>query len=97
MVNRTWPSVLAPNFPVDRDPDLASDFYERLDAWIREFESNLDEDHDVGVRLVSFGQALFLHLADITWWNPALIRFDGPPTRGIRCSSSSMQARLACC
>lgn len=57
--------------------DLASDFYQRLAQWIRDFEADLDGDTEVGARLVNFGQALTFHLTDMSYWNPALIRFDG--------------------
>lgn len=67
--------------PIDFGPpkraDLAEDFYARLVEWIGDFEAGLDVEHEVGVRLVSFGQALVFHLTDMSWWNPALIRFDG--------------------
>lgn len=68
-----------PPVPQVRLPDghMASGLYDRLTAWIQEFEEGLDADHEVGVRLVAFGQALVFHLTQMSWWNPALIRFDG--------------------
>ena len=69
--------------------NLASEFYERLMEWIRDFDASLDEAHEVGVRLVSFGQAVVFHLADIGYWNPSLISFmgttdDGQPVKLIQ-------------
>jgi hypothetical protein len=55
----------------------AKAFYESLAEWIKEFEATLDADHEVGVRLVSFGDAVTFHLTDMSYWNPQLIRFDG--------------------
>lgn len=85
-------SSLMPRFemPLSTMPDpsaftqhLASGFYERLKTWIIEFESSIDEEHEVGVRLVSFGQAVTFHLLDIRYWNPLLIRFDGVSEDGL--------------
>jgi len=60
----------------------ASAFYKRLVEWINEFEKSLDPEHEVGVRLVSFGPEVVFHLTDITYWNPSLIRFDGTLDNG---------------
>lgn len=59
------------------DANLASAFYHRLTEWITNFDKSLDEEHEVGVRLVSFGQTIIFHLTDMSYWNPSLIRFDG--------------------
>ena len=56
---------------------LASDFHSRLVTWINEFEAELDEESEVAVRLVNFGQTFAFHLSDVTFWNPAMLRFDG--------------------
>jgi hypothetical protein len=61
---------------------LAKGFHRRLVEWIAEFESSLDADHEVALRLVSFGQTMQFHLTDLSWWNPSLIRFDGVTERG---------------
>jgi hypothetical protein len=37
------------------NPNAASEFQKRLMGWIADFEKNLDQEHEVGVRLVSFG------------------------------------------
>jgi len=57
--------------------NLASEFNKRLYHWIKQFDESLDEQHEVGVRLVTFGQTVVFHLTDITFWNPSLIRFIG--------------------
>jgi len=59
------------------DGGMASGFYERLTKMIAEFESNLDGEHEVGVRLVNFGHEVTFHLSDIGYWNPFLIWFEG--------------------
>jgi hypothetical protein len=78
----TMPSYLMPEIfrmPAmpKMDGHLASGFHERLIKWINEFEAELDDQTEVGVRLVSFGQTITFHLSDISFWAPQLIRFDG--------------------
>lgn len=65
-----------------KDYNLASEFYTRLVKWINDFEELLDEEHEVGVRLVSFGQTIVFHLDDISYWNPSLIKFIGKTGEG---------------
>lgn len=57
--------------------DNADGFYERLTDYIINFEKELDEAHEVGARLVSFGQAITFHIEDLGYWNPSLITFSG--------------------
>src|SRR5258708_5811223 len=64
------------------DGHLASGFHERLQKMVRDFENELDSDSEVGVRLVSFGQVLTFHLANIGYWNPLLITFEGETDNG---------------
>jgi hypothetical protein len=80
-------SMLPPSLPVmpeipKMDGHLASGLRERLTEWIQDFESTLDPDHEVGARLVSFGETLVFHIDAISWWNPSLIRFDGIDDNG---------------
>jgi hypothetical protein len=64
------------------NPNLASEFYRRLADWIQRFDDSLDEEHEVGVRLVSFGQSVTFHLQDMSYWNPSLISFKGVTQEG---------------
>jgi Family of unknown function (DUF6173) len=59
------------------EANLASEFYNRLVQWINKFNEGLDNEHEVGVRLVNFGQTITFHLKDISYWNPSLIMFQG--------------------
>ena len=49
----------------------------RLEAQIRLFESELDADHDVGIRLVNFGSEITFQVTDIGSVEPDLIIFTG--------------------
>lgn len=62
---------------VPYDGNLASEFHKRLFSWIAEYDQGLDNEHEVGLRLVSFGQTVTIHLQHIGDWNPSLMRFAG--------------------
>lgn len=51
--------------------------YTRLKEYILDFEAGLDEEHEVGARLVSFGQTLTFHIDDIGYYGPDIITFSG--------------------
>jgi hypothetical protein len=55
----------------------ASEFQKRLVEWIKEFDETLDEEHEVGARLVNFGESISFHIQSIGYWNPSLIVFNG--------------------
>ncbi|MCA0983192.1 DUF6173 family protein [Halobacillus yeomjeoni] len=55
----------------------ASRFYEQIVRMICDFEKELDPDHEVGARLVSFGQAVQFHIQGLSYQNPSLITFYG--------------------
>ncbi|WP_461517170.1 DUF6173 family protein [Porticoccus sp.] len=60
-----------------KDQNLADEFHRRLINWINDFHKSLDDEHEVGARLVNFGQAVTFHVEDIGYWNPSLISFHG--------------------
>lgn len=64
------------------DSQLASSFYEALMKMINDFDAELDQDYEVGVRLINFGQVVTFHLQDIGYDNPALIFFKGFTGKG---------------
>ena len=51
--------------------------YERLGQYIKDFEAELDDDHEIGARLVSFGQSITFHIEDIGYHGPDIITFYG--------------------
>jgi hypothetical protein len=59
------------------EDNYASAFYDRLKKWINEFDASLDQEHEVGVRLVNFGQTVVFHLEGMGYYNPSLILFYG--------------------
>jgi hypothetical protein len=74
-----------PNFEAmmpPTNPNLASEFYDRLINWINKFHKSLDDEFEAGVRLVNFGQSVTFHIEDIGYWNPSLISFSGTTENG---------------
>jgi hypothetical protein len=60
------------------DPAVAAEWtYRRLITYIVQFERNLDADHEIAGRMVSFGSAIQFHIVDVGYWNPDIITFDG--------------------
>jgi hypothetical protein len=57
--------------------NYASEFYRRLAEWISDFDNSLDNDSEVGVRLVNFGQTVVFTLEGMGYYNPSLILFRG--------------------
>ena len=79
------PQFSLPNLDALRmpsNPNLASEFHVRLISWINDFHKSLDDEQEVGARLVSFGQAVTFHIEDIGYWNPSLISFIGKNENG---------------
>jgi hypothetical protein len=56
--------------------------YRRLVTYIVQFERNLDADHEIAGRMVSFGSAIQFHIVDVGYWNPDIITFDGVDPEG---------------
>jgi hypothetical protein len=51
--------------------------YERIVLSIKEFEEGLDQEHEIGARLVTFGPDLTFHIDDVGYWGPDIIIFHG--------------------
>ena len=60
----------------------AAEFHKRLVRYVVEFENELDNSKEVGVRLVSFGQTVEFHVENVGYYNPSLISFIGKTEDG---------------
>lgn len=60
-----------------RNYHLADYQHEILIEVIRDFESKLDNDHEIALKLASFGQSITMNVVDIGYSNPCLIHFYG--------------------
>jgi hypothetical protein len=56
--------------------------YERLQSQIKDFEQELDEEHEIGMRLVSFGPSLLFHIEHLGYHGPDMIIFYGKNEHG---------------
>ena len=56
--------------------------FERLATYVKQFESRLDEEHEIGARLVSFGDKLTFHIEDMGYYGPDMIVFYGKNDNG---------------
>jgi len=71
-------SLTFPNHePPPPNPNWTSEIYRVVMEWITEFEMNLDAEHEVGARLVNFGQTLTFYLERIDYSDSPLLRFKG--------------------
>lgn len=58
--------------------------YERLCKLFNDFENALDDEHEIGIRLVSFGYNDAYHISGLGYWGPDMMIFncsagDGSP------------------
>ena len=58
--------------------------FEALGDYVKEFEADLDDDHEIGARLVSFGHSVQIHVQHISYAEPFLITFEGVDGGGQR-------------
>lgn len=64
--------------PIDVRNFWQADYqYELICKHVKEFQDNLDEEHEVGIQLASFGQSILLNITDIGYSNPSIIDFYG--------------------
>ena len=71
------PSFSSLNVPVEIDTDTAKHAHELLKSEIREFESGLDDEHEVAVQLASFGHSILMMVEEIGYANPSTLFFYG--------------------
>ena len=57
--------------------NYASYSYEVIMERIKEFEDELDDDHEVAVKLASFGQTITMSVTGIGYSNPSTLVFHG--------------------
>jgi hypothetical protein len=56
--------------------------YERLIRSIAKFEEDLDQEQEIGARLVTFGNQEIIHIEDLGYWGPDLVIFYGKSSEG---------------
>jgi hypothetical protein len=83
-VRRIGAQLIEPGEKADAARSPAESTYQRLMKYIGQFEMQLDRDHEIGGRFVSFGDDTHFHIADVGYWNPDIITFDGFDQNGNR-------------
>lgn len=68
--------------PPAHDDNAAKWMFERLATYIKQFEGTLDDEHEIGARLVSFGHNLTFHIEDMGYYGPDMIVFYGKNDSG---------------
>lgn len=59
------------------DPYLADWKYKKLVEQIRAFESGLDQDHEIAIRLAAFGTSVLMAVDEVSYQNPDMLYFYG--------------------
>ena len=60
-----------------RDHDLSDWKYEKIMEQIHSFEKDLDEDHEIALKLASFGSSTTMIITDVGYQNPDMLYFYG--------------------
>ncbi|SMC34965.1 DUF6173 family protein [Sporomusa malonica] len=60
----------------------AKNIFNQLVERVQDFEAKLDQEHEVGMRLVSFGKSTEFSVARIGYMDPSLIWFQGTLSDG---------------
>ena len=75
------PQIQLPEMP--EFPELPTQYmwsdtqFEIIKRYIQEYESSLDSEHEVGLWLTSFGQAMLMRVTSITYEKSVLLVFTG--------------------
>ena len=69
--------IKPPSLPVIKDYKMADTQYKVIMERIKEFEDDLDDEHEVAIKLASFGQSILLSVTDIGFSNPFTLVFYG--------------------
>lgn len=57
--------------------NLASEFYNRIIKMINDFDAEIAQTDEVGIKLVTFGNAITFNVTHVGYSNPSLIMFSG--------------------
>ncbi len=78
-VSSLMPELKPPDIPVldPRDHSLAGYSCEVIMKRIKQFEDNLDTEHEVAIKLASFGYSVTMSVTDIGYSNPSTLVFRG--------------------
>lgn len=69
--------LINPKYTRRPPADYADIAYENIIEQIREFEDELDSNHEIALQLASFGKSITLAVTDIGYSNPSTLVFYG--------------------
>ena len=86
-INKTFANFATPVMPAipklpENTINPAKWMYKRLGEYIKNFEAKLDDEHEIGARLVSFGQTVTFHIENVGYYGPDIISFDDISSNG---------------
>lgn len=76
-IDALTPKFITPDMIDVRNYHNADYQFELLCNDIKDFQKTLDDSHEVGLQLASFGQSILLNVTNIGYSNPSLIHFYG--------------------
>jgi len=76
-VSAMMPKIETPNISSARNYYLADYKFEVIKKMIKDFEDKLDNEHEVALKLATFGQSILLNVTSIGYVNPSTIVFHG--------------------
>ncbi|OBX19597.1 hypothetical protein A9995_07605 [Erythrobacter sp. QSSC1-22B] len=76
----TAPEVQIPKLHIPKAP--ANWAYERIARQINDFEADLSEGEEIGLRLVATPDTSVMHIVDVGYWGPDMLIYYGENERG---------------
>jgi hypothetical protein len=64
---------------------------------IYDFEKSLDDDHEVGARLISFASEVTFYIQDVRYYDPQMISFSGSKENGEKLQLIQHVSQLSVC
>lgn len=56
--------------------------YDRIAQQIADFEGSLNDEEEVGLRLIATPDASVMHISDVGYWGPDMLIYHGSSTEG---------------
>ena len=77
------PNFSVPELRMQKLPDPPAQWaYERIARQINDFEKDLTEDEEIGLRLVATPDTSVMHIEDIGYWGPDMLIYHGRNEHG---------------
>ncbi len=74
------PDIVIPKLSTPQPPAIWA--YERIANQINDFEKDLSDEEEIGLRLVATPDASVMHIVDIGYWGPDMLIYHGENEHG---------------